>query len=82
MSEQGHDLHNAFPTDGAILREMKVQNGYFRSLAERYHGLTQQIARVEGGIEPASDVRLEALKKQRLGMLDEVATLIAARKAA
>ena len=82
MSEQGHDLHNAFPADGALLQALKVQNGHFRSLAEQFHDVTQEIVRVEGGLEAASDTRLENLKKRRLGMLDEVATLIAARKAA
>jgi uncharacterized protein YdcH (DUF465 family) len=82
MSEQGHDLHSAFPADGAILQTLKVQDGHFRSLAEQYHELTQEILRVESGLEAASDVRLEALKKRRLGMLDEVASLIATRKAA
>ncbi|MES2043789.1 MAG: DUF465 domain-containing protein [Pseudomonadota bacterium] len=82
MSEQGHDLHSAFPADGAILQALKVQDGHFRTLAGQYHDLTQEILRVESGLEAASDVRLEALKKQRLGMLDEVATLIEARKAA
>jgi len=82
MSEQGHDLHNAFPADSALLQALKVQNGHFRSLAEQFHDVTQEIVRVEGGLEAASDARLEALKKRRLAMLDEVATLIAARKAA
>lgn len=82
MSEQGHDLHSAFPADSAILQALKVQNAHFRGLAEQYHDVTQEIFRAEGGLEAASDVRLEELKKRRLSMLDEVATLIAARKAA
>ncbi|MES2496411.1 MAG: DUF465 domain-containing protein [Pseudomonadota bacterium] len=82
MSEQGHDLHAEFPADAAILHDLKMQDQHFGQLAKRHHDVTQTIYRIEGGLEVASDNRLEDLKKQRLGLLDEIASLIAARKAA
>ena len=82
MSELGHDLQAEFPADRAILHDLKLESEHFRVLADQHHGLTQQIYRIEGGLEAASDDRLETLKKQRLRLLDEIAALIAVRKAA
>ena len=80
MSEDGHDLHAEFPADQAILQSLKRESEHFRGLAQQHHALTQQIYRIEGGLDAASDVRLETLKKERLGLLDEIAGLIADRK--
>lgn len=82
MSETGHDLHHAFPADAAILHDLKVGNAHFQQIAARHHELAREIGRIEGGLENASDARLEELKKQRLAVLDEVAGLIAERRAA
>ena len=82
MSELGHDLQAQFPADRAILHSLKLENEHFRGLADQHHGLIQEIYRIEGGLDAASDDRLETLKKQRLRLLDEITTLIAARKAA
>ena len=80
MSEVGHDLHSLFPADASHLHALKVESGPFRSLAERHHLLSREIARIEDGLDPASDERLEELKKQRLDLLDQVAAMISQRK--
>ena len=54
----------------------------FRTLAERHEVLVRQIHRIEPDIEPASDERLEELKKQLLDLLVEAALLIVERRAA
>jgi hypothetical protein len=45
-------------------------------LAERHHVVNREIHRIAAEIEAASDERLEALKRERLHLLDEIATLI------
>ncbi|WP_336957955.1 YdcH family protein [Sphingobium aquiterrae] len=82
MSETGHDLHAEFPADRDALHRLKLENEHFRTLADHYHDVTNDISRIESGLAPASDERLEGLKKQRLSLLDDVAGLIAATKAA
>jgi uncharacterized protein YdcH (DUF465 family) len=82
MSEAGHDLHAEFPGDEAILHQMKTQGGHFHHVSAQYHEVAREIARIETGVEAASDERLEVLKKKRLLLLDEVAGMIAARKQA
>lgn len=82
MSETGHDLHALFPDHGPALHALKVEDAHFRTLAERHHDITIEIQRIEDGLVAASDARIEALKKQRLQLLDEVAGLVAAHEAA
>jgi uncharacterized protein YdcH (DUF465 family) len=82
MSEMGHDLHNEFPSEAPILQALKLESAPFRELAHRYHGLVREIGQIEAGLEAASDERLEGLKKQRLVVLDGIASLIVQRKSA
>lgn len=76
-----HELHEAFPDDVTLLSRLKVDDRHFANLADRYHELNRAIHRIETEIEPASDDHAEALKKQRLAMLDEVAALLAKARA-
>ena len=82
MSEAGHDLHSLFPDHGPALHALKLKDAHFRTLAEQHHEVTLEIQRIEDGRVAASDVRIEALKKQRLQLLDEVSGLVAAHEAA
>lgn len=82
MSDNGHDLHDAFPGEADALHRLKLESEAFRMMAQRHHLLAKAIHRIEAGIEAASDQRLEELKKERLTILDEVAALIAGAKAA
>lgn len=82
MSHVPHELHDEFPADAATLQRLKQSDGRFQSVAEQYHALNREIHRIESGVEPASDERTETLKKQRLALLDEVATMIGRSKAA
>ncbi|MCC6482158.1 MAG: DUF465 domain-containing protein [Sphingobium sp.] len=82
MSEAGHDLHSVFPDAAEALHGLKTGNAHFRSLAEQYHDLTREIVRIEEGVDAAGDARLEDMKKRRLGLLDEIAELIAVERRA
>ena len=81
MSELGHDLHAEFPDHQMALHSLKLESEHFRALAQQHHDLAQKIYRIDGGLDAASDTRLEMLKKQRLGVLDQIAAMIAEREA-
>ena len=81
MTHVSHELHDEFPADAEILHKLKVGDAHFAKLAEQYQDLNREIHRIEAGIEAASDVRAEELKKERLSLLDEVSAMIAAAKA-
>jgi uncharacterized protein YdcH (DUF465 family) len=80
VSHLNQDLHNAFPDDAEALRRLKANDSHFQALAERFDALDEEARRIETGVEPGSDVRLEDIKKRRLALLDEIAGLVAAER--
>lgn len=76
MSHTPHDLHSEFPQQVETLHRLKVESRHFNTLAERYHDVNRDIHRIESGVEPASDERLEDMKKERLKLLDEVSAMV------
>ena len=78
MSHSAHDLAAAFPEAAARLHALKLTDTHFQKLSDAYYQLDKAIHRAETGIEPTSDEHLEALKKQRLAVLDAVADMVAA----
>jgi uncharacterized protein YdcH (DUF465 family) len=71
-----HELADTFPEDTATLHQLKLTDAHFARLAERHHEVNRTIHRIETEIEAASDERLEALKKERLHLLDEIAAML------
>ncbi len=71
-----HELADAFPEDAAALHRLKTSDAHFARLAERHHQVNRAIHRIECEAEAASDERLEALKKERLHLLDEIAEML------
>jgi len=76
MSHVPHELHDEFPQDHDVLHQLKLSNTHFQALSEKYHTVNREIHRIEAEVDHASDERLEALKKQRLGLLDEIAQIV------
>jgi hypothetical protein len=76
MSHTPHDLHAEFPETADALHALKMDNEHFGKLAAQYHDVNREIHRIDSGIEPASDDRTEALKKERLSILDQVAVMV------
>lgn len=71
-----HELHDEFPQDAEVLHRLKRENAHFARLAERHHAVNREIHRIAAEIEAASDERVEALKRERLQLLDEIAAMI------
>ena len=82
MTHTPHDLHAEFPDDGAALHALKMNDAHFRRRADHYHDINREIHRIEAEVEPASEARVEDLKKRRLALLDEIAAMITATKGA
>ncbi|MFM7027772.1 MAG: YdcH family protein [Chakrabartia sp.] len=82
MSHTPHELRDEFPDAHEILHDLKTHNAHFAALADRYHDLNREVHRIEAEVEAASDARAEDLKKERLKLLDEIAQMVSAAKAA
>jgi uncharacterized protein YdcH (DUF465 family) len=81
MTHVPHELHEEFPEDAAILHELKLSDTHFQKLSDAYHEVNRTIHRADTDVEPASDVRLEELKKQRLALLDDISVIVAGARA-
>jgi uncharacterized protein len=77
MSHTPHDLHDVFPDAGALLHRLKLEDAHFTRLAAQYDKLNHEVHLIDSGVTPASDDHVEMLKRQRLALLDEIATLLA-----
>lgn len=77
-----NELHDAFPQAAEALHHLKLTNAHFARLAEQHHAVNREIHRIESEIEAASDERMEALKKERLHLLDKIAAMLDAEPAA
>jgi uncharacterized protein YdcH (DUF465 family) len=77
MSGIPHELDDEFPADAETIRRLTSENAQFAALAERYHLVNAEIHHIETGEDPASDVRWEELKKERLRLKDSIFTQLA-----
>jgi uncharacterized protein YdcH (DUF465 family) len=78
MSHTPNELADVFPDNAEALRALKLTDAHFARLAEQHHEVNREIHRIEAEIDAASDDRLEALKKERLHLLDEIAAMLEA----
>ena len=82
MSHLPQVLHDVFPAATDQMRLLKETDRHFRSLADRYAALDDEIRRAETGITPAmADMHAEGLKKERLALLDLIAAKLEVEKA-
>ena len=55
-----------------LISELKTSDRYFQGLFEKHNALDQKIKNMESGIEPATNLGIEALKKEKLALKDEL----------
>ena len=77
MTNVPHELAEEFPEHSARIHELKQSDAHFRHLADEHHRVNREIHRIEVETEPASDVRLEELKKERLALADNILEILA-----
>ncbi len=78
MSHTPNELADVFPDNTDTLHHLKLTDAHFARLAEQHHEVNREIHRIETEIDAASDDRLEALKKERLHLLDAIAAMLEA----
>ena len=77
-----NELDEMFPTQKAVIHELKLSDHHFAKLADHYHELNRAVHRMETNIEPVSDETMENERKKRLKVLDEISEIIAKAAAA
>ncbi|MBU6406688.1 MAG: hypothetical protein KGS44_06075 [Alphaproteobacteria bacterium] len=77
MTALSHDLAEEFPGKADLIRRVAGESAHFANLLEKNHHLWKEIQQIQKDIRPAEDAALEALEKQRLSVLDEIAAMLA-----
>lgn len=77
-----NELTEIFKRDRQLLTRLKQGDARFAQLAEEYHTVNREVHRIEAEVDAASDERTEQLKRQRLGLLDEITAIVARARAA
>ena len=61
-----------FPEYRDLITQLKATDRHFLNLFEKHNELDQRIKNMESGIEPATNLVIEALKKEKLALKDEL----------
>lgn len=65
-----------FPEYRDLISKLKTTDRHFLNIFEQHNGLDQKIKNLVEGIEPGSHAEIETLKKEKLGLKDELYSLL------
>ena len=77
MSHVPHEIADEFPDSAEKIHTLKISNAHFARLANEYHELNREIHRHETGVEPVSQTYETELRKKRMLLKDDIATMLA-----
>lgn len=77
MSHTPHELAEEFPDKVEKIHELKTSNTHFAKLMDEYHELNRAVHRAETGVEPVEELAEVEMRKKRLHLKDEIASLLA-----
>ncbi len=78
MSHTPHELAEDFPGQADLIHELKMNDGEFRHLFERYHEVNRAVHRAETNVEPCDQFHEEKLRKERMQIKDRIAAKLSA----
>jgi uncharacterized protein len=78
MSHTPHELAEEFPDYVDTIHRLKLENTHFARLFEEYHDVNRAIHRAETNIEPTDDFNEMEMRKQRMGLKDQLWALLSA----
>ena len=61
-----------FPEYRALITTLKQSDQHFTRLFDQHNDLDQKIKNMEAQIEPATDIEIDVLKKEKLALKDEL----------
>lgn len=72
MAHTPHELAEEFPEYVEKIQVLKGSDAHFARLADEYHEINRAVHRAETDIEPTDDFNMEAMRKKRLVLKDEI----------
>lgn len=76
MSHTPHELSEEFPEHVEKMAALKQSNAHFAKLADSYHEVNRAVHRAETDVEPTSDNHMQQMRKQRMGLKDEIWSML------
>lgn len=80
MHVDHHDLVHEFPEHKDAIHDKKMNDAHFAKLFDEYHGVTNEVEKLERADMPVNDALVEDLKKQRVVLKDELYRMLVAGK--
>ncbi|WP_420859013.1 YdcH family protein [Marivivens marinus] len=77
MSHTPHELHEEFPDKADAIHDLKTKDAHFAALADKYHEVNRAVHRAETDVEPTDDLHMQEMRKERLHLKDQIASLLA-----
>lgn len=71
-----------FPEYRDLITRLKTENAHFVRLFDEHNELDQRIKNLEARIELATDTEIEALKKEKLALKDQLYVILKEESAA
>ncbi|EIF32853.1 hypothetical protein BCh11DRAFT_00594 [Burkholderia sp. Ch1-1] len=71
-----------FPEFRDLISRLKTEDAHFSRLFERHNELDHQISNMETGVTPSDNIAIEALKKEKLQLKDELYAVLKKASAA
>ena len=78
MSHVPHELAEDFPDKAELIHRLKVEDAHFARLADAYHEVNREVHRAETDVAPLDDAAMQALRKRRMALKDEIARIMSA----
>jgi uncharacterized protein YdcH (DUF465 family) len=65
-----------FPEYRELISQLKAQDGHFSRLFDKHNEIDQKLQNMAAGNEPATDIEIEKLKKEKLRLKDELYAIL------
>ncbi|MFG1349236.1 YdcH family protein [Xanthobacter autotrophicus] len=72
MSHTPHELAADFPEHAEKIQALKLSDAHFAKLSDAYHEVNRQVHRAETDVEPTGDAEIEAMRRERMRLKDEL----------
>jgi uncharacterized protein YdcH (DUF465 family) len=72
MSHTPHELAEEFPELADQMAALRQSDAHFAKLSDRYHTVNRALHRAETDVEPTSDAHMNDIRKERMGLKDEI----------
>lgn len=76
LAHTPHELPEEFPQQVEQMAALRQSDQHFANLSESYHTLNRAIHRAETDVEPTSDDNMQKMRRERMGLKDQIAAYL------